>query len=274
MEHSFKARARECLDRARHELASGDLDRTRYAALELRMAIEHLVYDRAHAWRKEVPIETLRTWQPRKLLLMLIEVDPKIDMNITVKVAPREDGQPIDDGDWLSLGQQTVLSLTTIKKHYDALGSYLHAPTILQLEDGKSPAVEKLVKRCSALADSITKTLDSPISNIRIGQFTTLPECPRCNEPVRKRIPMNLEGSFRGDCINCGVIFEIEAEANDTYTWNPLQHLLTCSSNSCDDKFYAYQDELKIGSGWNCDTCGERSILMLSIFPEKRPQAE
>jgi hypothetical protein len=47
MAEDFRQRAREALRRAKNELSSTDPERMRYAALELRFAMEAVTYDRA-----------------------------------------------------------------------------------------------------------------------------------------------------------------------------------------------------------------------------------
>lgn len=63
---NFRQSAREAIVRAKEELATGNLHRLRYAALELRDAMEALTYDRALAFKDEIPPEEYKTWQPRK----------------------------------------------------------------------------------------------------------------------------------------------------------------------------------------------------------------
>ena len=84
--------ARKSLARAKTELAS---NRTRYAALELRDAMEALTYDRALAWANDLPPEEYKTWQPRKLMSALLEIDPSIGMSATLAVGiETEYGKP------------------------------------------------------------------------------------------------------------------------------------------------------------------------------------
>jgi hypothetical protein len=69
----FRAEARKALNRARSELESGDDARLKYAALELRLAMEAITYDRARTYRNEMPPQEYDTWQPRKLMQLLID---------------------------------------------------------------------------------------------------------------------------------------------------------------------------------------------------------
>jgi hypothetical protein len=83
--------ARDALARARVELASGEEHRLRYAALELRLAMEALTYDRAAAFAELIPPEEYKTWQPRKLMAVLLEIDPAIGMTSTISIGRQPD---------------------------------------------------------------------------------------------------------------------------------------------------------------------------------------
>lgn len=64
MSPNFRHLAREALARARAELASEASSRLKFAALELRMAIESVTYERALSYKDEIPPSEYRTWQP------------------------------------------------------------------------------------------------------------------------------------------------------------------------------------------------------------------
>src|SRR5689334_18183442 len=80
----FRHSARESLIRGKAELAANNPHRLRYAALELRDAMEALTYDRALAFKDDIPPEQYKTWQPRKLMAVLLDIDPLIGMTSTI----------------------------------------------------------------------------------------------------------------------------------------------------------------------------------------------
>ncbi len=61
MKHDFRSKAREALQRAKNELDAGVDERLRYAALELRMCIEAITYDRAQSFIDE-SVQRQLTW--------------------------------------------------------------------------------------------------------------------------------------------------------------------------------------------------------------------
>jgi hypothetical protein len=85
-EVDFRSVARHAVSAAKVELASGDSDRLLYAALQLRMAVEALTYERAHAYRGLLPPAQCGAWQPRKVMQALLEMDPLADQGGTLLV--------------------------------------------------------------------------------------------------------------------------------------------------------------------------------------------
>lgn len=75
MKFDYRSVARQATERAKSLLATANDDQLRYAALELRFAMEALTYDRAQAYAKEIPPEEMATWQPDKVMKVLLEID-------------------------------------------------------------------------------------------------------------------------------------------------------------------------------------------------------
>src|SRR5262245_33582340 len=121
---NFRNIARVRLEQAKAELASQDEQRVTYAALDLRMAIEGLTYDRAQAFREDIPPSEYGTWQPRKVMQLLLDIDPLADQTVIFSVGveplPGTRAQEMH-----CLGTDRVFNLKSIREHYDALGSFL-----------------------------------------------------------------------------------------------------------------------------------------------------
>jgi hypothetical protein len=124
---SFRQQARASVSRARAELASDDKTRLKFAALELRMAIESVTYERAQSYREEIPLAEFRTWQPKKVMQLLIDIEPTADKGSSIAFGVEEvPGAAAKE--MTLLGAEKVFSLRAIKEHYDALGSYSTCP--------------------------------------------------------------------------------------------------------------------------------------------------
>lgn len=264
---NLRHEARQALVRATAELACQDDFRIRYAALELRLAMEALTYDRAQAYRREIPPEEYETWQPRKVLGMLLEIDPDADRNSTLRLGveseygetPRE--MPI-------FGTETVLNLKTLKKHYDALGSYLHMPIGKQFASGNSPDFDKARRRCEEIAAMLDAVLTSSAFNVTLGNFAEI-ECARCGKPVRKRL-VSGKNSVDASCFHCGAGYAIhnEGEGDGQVQWEPQHQQFPCPTEGCDEKVLIWRDEFEVGTGWTCPACGRGWVICHGVRPK------
>src|SRR5207253_6641895 len=111
---NYRNDARRQLRRGEAEMESGDAERLKYAALELRMAMESLTYDRALAYKEEFPPAEYETWQPRKVMAVLLDIDPTADKDSSLAfgIEPSYGEKP----DVMhSLGTEKVLSMSTLK---------------------------------------------------------------------------------------------------------------------------------------------------------------
>ncbi len=156
-DHGYRPLAREAVARAKTQLDGHDAQ-LKYAALELRMAIEALVYDRLQIYKDEIAPGDYEPWQPRKVMEMMLDIDPWADQDRTILVG-LEDVPGVAAKDMSYVGKENVLSLATIKKNYDALGSYLHLPTVKQLEAGRAPSFKSLRNRLDKIIAAVELVL-------------------------------------------------------------------------------------------------------------------
>jgi hypothetical protein len=215
----FRSEARKALKRARSELGGGDDGRLKYAALELRLAMEAITYDRAHAYCYEMPPREYETWQPKKVMQLLVNIDPNADGNSSLAFGIEgQHGKPAKD--MQMPGSEEVLKLKTLKDHYDALGSYLHMPTLKQLNERGEPDLGKLRIRCNELADAIDKVLALTIFDITTGSFATI-DCSQCGEVIRRRHPLG-EEEVEAKCFECGAGYVVRNAGEGKSLWEPI----------------------------------------------------
>lgn len=254
--------ARDALKRAKEEILSNAPERLKFAALELRMAMESLTYDRAQSYKEEIHPDEYDTWQPRKLLQLLLEIDPSADKDSSISYGV-EDEPGKEAKHMQSLGKEKVLNLGTIKRHYDALGAYLHIPTLKQIDEGATHNLIKLRKRCEQIAEELESTLASSIWNINFGNFAEI-ACMRCNSPIRKRLPSGVPRT-NATCFQCNATYTIsEAEPGKTL-WHPLRKEVICASDDCKCKFFIWDGDLKPYSQVRCPNCGKTHFIDLCI---------
>lgn len=270
MYNHFRSDAKSAISRAKAELDKGEDHRLKYAALELRMAIEAITYDRLQAYKSEMTLEDFETWQPKKVLQQLLEIDPTADKEVTIAVGLEE--TPGKEADNLNLlGTDTPLTLRTIKHHYDALGYYLHIPTIKQLKKSPSGKTDRLRKRCEEILEALEQVLKSPVFNCTLGTFSTI-ECDRCKANIRKRlIPGRKE--IEAKCLECSAPYKLEDLGDGKTGWTRMLTEIPCPSEGCNDSITIWSDELQEGANWQCSTCKEKFIIGLGITKYDPPHS-
>lgn len=264
---NFRHLSRESVSRARAELASGDRARLRFAALELRMAIEAVTYERAQSYREEIPQSEYRTWQPKKVMQLLTDIEPNADKGSSLAFGI-EDVPGVAAKEVTSLGAEKVFGLRAIKDHYDALGSYLHMPTLKQLEEAGEPDPEKLRSRCLAIIDLLDDVLASPVFNINFGTFSSI-ACmnPDCGKTVRRRIPLG-ETLLTVACLACAMDYEVSVGPNGECLWRPILEDVQCPSEACEQVFKVSPGELIPGRRLECQSCRRRFQIGLALFAD------
>lgn len=262
---NYRDEARRRLAAAKAELSSGDDARLKYAALELRMSMEALTYDRALAYKDEFPPDEYQTWQPRRIMSVLLEIDPSADADRSIAIgAELEYGVPAPS--MRSLGTEQVLNMTTLKRHYDALGSFLHMHSMKQMMEGKVVDAQKLRNRCEELSALVDAALSSPIFNVTLGAFARV-NCFRCNLPIRKRLP-NGAAELDAECFECHATYSVVPLENGQVEWRARRQEVSCARDGCTGATYLWDADLQAGRFWKCGACGGRNVIVLTLQHE------
>lgn len=261
---NYRGEARRHLDRAKERLISEDIKDVRYAALDLRMAMEALTYARAAAYKDEFPPQEYRTWQPRKVMQVLLDIDPYADQGGTLSFG-EETEYGVTPKKMKTLGTETVLSMKTLKRYYDAIGSYLHVPTLKQVEEGKQVGINRMKGKCEEVAGYIEKVLASPIYHNTIGSFAVT-NCTECEKPIRKRVPSTVD-ELKAECFQegCPATYLIIRENDKQVMWKEDKVDIVCGNESCDKKILVWRKEVQQNKYWMCPECGGKNSIMLGV---------
>lgn len=250
----------EHLSNAKKQLDTLDDSNLKYAALELRMSMEGLTYDRAIAYKNEFPQEEYKTWQPKQIMSVLLEIDSAAGQDRTLAFGV-EGPNGTSPSTMQLLGTETVLNMNVIKKHYQALGSYLHMQSMNKMLKGDSLNYDKIRCRCNTIYEYIMKVFDSPFHNCTLGRFTR-GKCMKCERIIRKRIPRDKD-KFTVICHHCSSLHHIERIKEGSYEWRADKQEMSCPG--CKQIFSMWRNEVEIGHSWNCNNCGAENKLVLAI---------
>lgn len=261
MKYQYGRGARSALERAKIEMASGDIHRLRYAALELRMALECVTYERAQLYESEIHPDEYRTWQPGKLLDVLLEIEPDVNRSVIVRVR-RDASETTPAGDYVELGDDTVIPLKTVKSLYHALGNFLHIATMAQLIDGQEFNERRARAKCEEVVAALEKTLASKL-RVTFGEFRSF-QCINCDSLIRRRVGLDGE-TVVAKCHSCIATYDlVKIPDND---WQALANKssITCVQDECKNIFTVWTSELKVGGIWHCPACETSMKVGLKI---------
>jgi hypothetical protein len=227
------------------------------------MAMESIVYSLADAYKGEMPPDNWKIWQPKKLLEIMLEIDPYCDHDSTIAIGLEEEpGQP--SSTMRVIGTEVKLNLETLREHYNALGSYLHTPTIDQVEKGNCHDIGKLRSRCTLLMKKIEPVLQAAVFNCTMGEFTEL-NCGNCGSIVRKRVTHLTEGEqIRVRCFSCGLPYILK-RIDHNFLWTEGTIKLECLYENCQAEIYLRSDQVKPNTLLTCPSCRQKLIFGISI---------
>lgn len=262
----FRHEARQALGRAKAQLDLNDDQAVRYAALELRLTLEAIVYDRLQDYRRDVPPDVYDTWQPPKVLRFLLEIDPRADQPRTVTVTRR--GEPSEREVAATAFFEKPIDQATLRANYDALGSYLHMPTLKQTKEKGGISFKKLRQRCELLVDALDPIVTPAKASFVFGSFSHCP-CFRCGADMRKRFEPGQVGKLQASCVVCGAEHFVIFEADGDASWTTNSFSAFCPQNGCDGVHRVFPDEIREGFRWACEKCNRNNVFELCAVPEE-----
>ncbi len=270
MKIDYRSIARQAYANAAQELTSASDARVRYAALELRTAMEALVYERLLLYESELPEAELSIWQPKRVFEVLLDLDPFADKSSSFSMAP-ESSPGVQSGPFVNMGNERVITMKELKKYYDKLGSYLHAPTVQQARHGVN-ATSQMRQRCEEISSAISQILSSPIWSVDVKVVAEI-SCFECKKAIVCRMPRSPTESRTVNCTNCNAVYCVEPRESMEVEWRPLHQKLKCASEECGETCVIWPKEIKPGTYWKCCKCGGENKIIMVIAYEPPPRA-
>lgn len=195
-------------------------------------------------------------------MAVLLEIDAAADQELTFSFG--EQASPGESAPVMhELGTEKHLNLRLLRKHYDALGSFVHVQSLKQRLAGETRDYGAMRARCETIATYVEEVLASRVFNSVFGTFTTL-ECQRCSEKIRRRIPAGKE-KISATCFNCRAGYFVEDLGDGRSHWLPDEVDLTCSNPACREVSYAFRSDVELGSWWVCEACNGHNEWRLGI---------
>jgi transcription elongation factor Elf1 len=246
---------RQHLEKATALLASGNEDKLIYACLELRKSLEAYSYDLLSRYIAEAPFRLIaKTWQADKVIKELVAIDPKAGSSSTLRIKRDAVGTE-PPGAWTTLGEDRRLAVKDLRTYYQALGNFLHVPTIRQsiendrLNDARRKATE--------IRERLEKLLAPGRVVSHLAELLTF-NCTECEAPIARRISVLTEGG-PVECGNCGQGFDAEVQSGGGYFFIPLSFSWDCPR--CQSLHQIVRSKAKDGLDVTCAQCNLSTTL-------------
>lgn len=260
-----------------------------YAALECRLTIEQVCYERLKMSYGHISYEDLRKWQPRDVVRQVVEDANEFaasGFTVAISKTPLESNsgdltqEEFEALEYVQLGEQVGFSLNKLHSLWNALSNVaLHAKLPSNKDDdlqayGPSEDVNrKVVEAIEELEKLKSGTLLA--SAIGTNFFFT---CFTCGTEIR-RIEKLLKHGQIVNCINpsCNETYLIHKEGGETLH---SRRIANVACESCGKEFCVplkLIDKLRFGDSLpsECESCGQvNNILLMPVQRKKAKEGE
>jgi hypothetical protein len=239
----YRSIAQEHLLRATALLDGGSPNEILYSCLELRFCIEAIVYQHAQAYLAITGNDIIEKWRPQDVLEELKEADPYSDSSASISV------QNDATGEWKPLGTDRRFSLKWARKEYQALGNFLHQPTMKQFRE-KKRAVAVIREKAYSVHSVLKDILSSSLFNTIFTFSVTVP-CD-CGFTMSRKIGREAN-QFELVCVECGDIYLCQSGEGESVQCIQATFRFACMK--CEAKNAANKKLLKEGAIIECSNC-------------------
>ena len=253
-----------------------------YAALQCRLTIEAICYDRLKISYDFLAYDDLRKWLPRDVIKQVVaEANEMADQEFSLAFAPHKEGEKspetVEDFealDFISLGKQSKINANKLGSLWNALSNVaLHVSLPESKEDevsiyGNKEIILKKVK------DALTELKEISKGNLIMGQagknslcYTF--ECGACDSKIRKNVSL-LEDNQVVNCISpsCMESYIIKKDG-DTFSHTRYKQDLACKKCKTINHIpHNYLTRFKYGQSqkMNCKECEYITEMFLQVL--------
>jgi len=244
-----------------------------YAALECRLAIERICYERLRVAHDYISHDDLKKWQPSDIVKTLIqEVDAQAAETFTLSIAkePRPEGSSpptkadYDAMEWLPVGTQVGFSPNKLGKLWNGLARlalHIEIPKSKDVAVNQYGDIQKIASKVNEALAEIKRISEGTLMSSGMGKEVSF-ECS-CGSKNKRRIGLLKDGQI----INC-----INPNCSESYNYimseTSFRHrILKISCRACGVSHEVPTrkvENLKTDQNihFDCDGCGETIYIM------------
>ena len=256
------------LERARALIANGNEASIRYAALELRYALETVAFRQLEEYGDEFPGKLVGEWKADQILRVLASFDPVSNTAGELSIAPvAPEGETPTD--WTVIGSTQSIGWKDFRRYYNKLGSYLHLPIFKAdgVQAKQSISGGSLCKIVDSLEELTKATMILALKVIISGKC-------KCGHTVY----VGQTEFDDGDIVVCGnrkcnAVYQKVGADDGSQILERIQ-TLSFPCQNCEGKVSILPDEiLAIARCTQCSTTYRMNIPFITLKPEAPPAA-
>ena len=265
----------DTIDTIKRHLVDGSDRSLTYAALECRLAIERICYDRLARAHDYISHEEVRRWQPHLVIKLLEEdVDPHVASTYTLSIStqPAVEGEDLTKKDYVPVGTQQGFDGARLAKLWNALSNTALHVSLPKSSDvgvtqfGSASAIRAKVEQALIELERIATGTMTSNGFGRGVSFTC-----KCGQLVKRRSEQLSAGKVV-HCINpaCNESYEVEIEGGNI-NFGVRAVYLTCQ---CDEERRfpkAPLEKMRVNeiARSHC-SCGAETIFCWKLFSAVR----
>lgn len=272
----------EYINKIQSLMNEGTPESLTYAALECRLAIERVCYERLRIAHDYISHDDIRKWQPKDVVKTLIqEVDSHIASTVTLSISQDPVGDKAGDFSqedfeklkYKKIGTQVGFCPKKLGKLWNACSSFLHVKIPKVKSDrvgsyGDQDALERKLEEVLIELESLAK---GTLIMSGMGETVSF----RCNcDATNKRRVLLLKDKQLINCINpaCFESWEVEFDGDDV-CFNRKTISVVCHSCSKPNLFaekHMLDIDLNQVVEFNCTKCKEKNYVKWRLSQMKR----
>lgn len=249
-----------------------------YAALEARLALEKVCYDRLRQCHDYISHEQLTKWQPRAVVNTLInEVDQHIAQTRTLSMSrkPAVAGETPDEGDYVEIGTEVGFNPKLVGELWNALSGLALHVKLPKNKDDHIPAYgdrDRTRGKVEEVVHELERLAKTTMSFSGIGAEVSF-VCS-CGEKNKRRAELLRDGQHV-HCINfdCKITWKA-LKTEDGFWFEALTVPVDCekckAASHMPWRFYLDLKHDQIGS-FSCHTCGHKNFVQWKLM-QVRPE--
>jgi hypothetical protein len=242
-----------------------------YAALECRLTLEYLCYERFNFYHDYLSEKDLKKWQPRDVVKQISEeIDEFVSKGFTLSIAVCDKSKKIEDLDYEFLGKQSELPLRNLHKLWNGLSNVALHISIPSKDSTMSVYGEADTIR-QKIYDvlNLLKSFDGNLFMFGPREQVFTFECVSCSMPIKRPVSKITEAGVVANCINpeCDESYLLIPTQEDAADFNIVRRIFKFQCEGCKEAIEVpsnYFEGLRFNQELNVNCqCGFQTTVIM-----------